>query len=151
VKVHELGHLVLYVRDIDRSATFYSEVLGFRPVIDRPPGQRGVMYRTESDRTHHELLLIEVGPDAAPLPDGERVGLFHFGVKIGDTEAELREAASALRSAGVTITSAVDHGATRSLYVQDPDGNEIELYVDVPTVDWRADPNVINRYEPIDM
>lgn len=74
MKIVELGHLVLYVRDIDASAAFYTEVLGFRPVIDRPPGQRGVMYRTKSDRTHHELLIIEGAPDSAPSPRGPGSG-----------------------------------------------------------------------------
>lgn len=151
MKIVELGHLVLYVRDIDASAAFYTEVLGFRPVIDRPPGQRGVMYRTKSDRTHHELLIIEGAPDSAPLAAGPRLGLFHFGLKIGDSDAELIDAAAELRAAGVEITAAVNHGATKSLYVADPDGNENELYVDVPGVDWRSDPTVINRYEPIEI
>lgn len=151
VKIVELGHLVLYVRDIDASAAFYTDVLGFRPVIDRPPGQRGVMYRTASDRTHHELLIVEGAPDWAPVAVGDRLGLFHFGLKIGDSDAELNEAAAELRTAGVEITSAVDHGATRSLYVADPDGNEIELYIDVAGVDWRSDPTVINKYEPIQL
>lgn len=151
VKIVELGHLVLYVRDIDASAAFYTNVLGFRPVIDRPPGQRGVMYRTGSDRTHHELLIIEGAPDSAPLVAGARLGLFHFGLKIGDSDAELIEGAAELRAAGVEITAAVNHGATKSLYVADPDGNEIELYVDVPGVDWRSDPTVINKFEPIEI
>jgi catechol 2,3-dioxygenase len=151
MEIAELGHLVLYVRDVDASAAFYSDVLGFRPVIDRPPGQRGVMYRTSSDRTHHELLIIEAPSGAAPAPTGDRLGLFHFGLKIGDTDQALRDAASELRAAGVEISSVVDHGATHSLYVTDPDGNEIELYVDVPGVDWHADPTVINKYEVMDL
>jgi catechol 2,3-dioxygenase len=151
MRIEELGHLVLYVRDVDASAAFYSDVLGFRPVIDRPPGQRGVMYRTGSDRTHHELLIVEAAPGAAPVATGDRLGLFHFGLKVGNSEEELRTAASDLRAAGVEIASAVDHGATLSLYITDPDGNKIELYVDVPGIDWRADPTVINKYELIDI
>jgi catechol 2,3-dioxygenase len=149
MEIKELGHVVLYVRDVDRSAEFYTNVLGFRPVIDRPPGQRGVMYRTSSERTHHELLLIEVGSDAAPLPAAPRTGLFHLGVKIGDTDEELRSAAADLQRAGVRIAAVTDHVVTHSLYISDPDGNEIELYIDVPGVDWRGNPDLINSATPL--
>ena len=139
MQIRELGHLVLYVRDLSVSAGFYRDVLGWRPIFD---GSRAKLpfaaaaFNSPGGRTHHELLLIEVGPSAAPLPAGPRVGMYHFGVKIGDSDDELREAASALRANGVVILGATDHGITHSLYVVDPDGNEIELYVDVPGVDW---------------
>jgi catechol-2,3-dioxygenase len=151
VQIEELGHIVLFVRDIDRSADFYSNVLGFRPVIDRPPGQRGVMYRTASERTHHELLLLEAAADAARAPEGPRLGLFHFGLKVGDSDEQLREAAETLRAAGVAITSITDHTVTHSIYVTDPDGNEIELYVDVPDVNWRDNPELVNNAAPLDL
>jgi catechol-2,3-dioxygenase len=93
-------------------------------------------------RTHHELLLIEVGPDAAPIPAGRRVGLYHFGLKVGDTDDELRAALARLQEAGVPLEGTADHGMTHSLYLADPDGNEIELYIDVEGVDW-DDPEVL--------
>jgi catechol 2,3-dioxygenase len=93
-------------------------------------------------RTHHELLLIEVGPDAAPIPAGRRVGLYHFGLKVGDTDDELRAALARLQGAGVPLMGTADHGMTHSLYLADPDGNEIELYIDVQGVDW-DDPEVL--------
>ena len=96
-----------------------------------------------SGRTHHELLLIEVGRDATPIPAGRRVGLYHFGLKVGDTDDELREALARVQAAGVTIVGASDHTVTHSLYILDPDGNEIELYIDVAGVDWQADPEAI--------
>ena len=96
-----------------------------------------------SGRTHHELLLIEVGEDAASLPAGRRLGLYHFGLKVGDTDEELREAVTRLKEAGVPIVGATDHTVTHSLYILDPDGNEIELYIDVAGVDWKTDPSLI--------
>ena len=60
-------------------------------------------------RTHHELLLIEVGPDAAPIPPGRRVGMYHFGLKVGDTDDELRAALARLQEAGVPVVGATDH------------------------------------------
>ena len=133
--VKELGHIVLYVRDAERSATFYREVLGWQQVVPEP-GERAPVAMFSSGRTHHELLLIEVGPDATPIPRGRRVGMYHFGLKVGDTDDELRAALAQLREAGVTVVGSSDHGVTHSLYILDPDGNEVELYIDVAGVDW---------------
>jgi catechol 2,3-dioxygenase len=141
--VRELGHLVLYVRNVERSAAFYRDVLGWRQVMPEP-GQDPVMVAAfSSGRTHHELLLIEVGEDATPIPSGRRVGLYHFGLNVGESDDDLRAALARLQEAGVTVVGASDHTVTHSLYILDPDGNEIELYVDVPGVDWKADPSLI--------
>jgi catechol 2,3-dioxygenase len=146
VEIKELGHLVLYVRDVETSARFYRDVLGWRQILPGPDetGRYPVaMFSAESNRTHHELLLIEVGADAAPVPAGRRVGLYHFGLKVGDSDDELREAARRVEETGTPLLGASDHTVTHSLYIADPDGNEIELYVDVPGVDWVADPTLI--------
>jgi len=139
MEVKELGHLVLYVSDVERSRRFYRDVLGWKEIIGEPG--RIAMY--SSGRTHHELLLIEVGPDAAPIPEGRRVGMYHFGLKIGETDDELRRALSELVDAGVTVVGTADHGVTHSLYITDPDGNEIELYIDVQPEVWREDPRAV--------
>ncbi len=76
-------------------------------------------------------------------PGGRHTGLYHFGLKIGDTDQELREALARLEEAGVTVVGASDHTVTHSLYILDPDGNEVELYIDVPGVDWKSDPALI--------
>jgi catechol 2,3-dioxygenase len=148
VEIKELGHIVLYVRDIERSARFYRDVLGWRQILpgaaENGAGRSPVAaFSAPSGRTHHELLLIEVGPDAAAQPEGRRVGLYHFGLKVGDTDEELREALAKVEQSGTTLLGASDHTVTHSLYIADPDGNEIELYIDVPGVDWRADPALI--------
>jgi catechol 2,3-dioxygenase len=148
MEIKELGHIVLYVRDIERSAAFYRDVLGWRQVVPGADGSSPLpapiaAFSAPSGRTHHELLLIEVGPDAASQPAGRRVGLYHFGLKVGDSDEELRDALDRLRETGTPILGASDHTVTHSLYIADPDGNEIELYVDMPGVDWRADPALI--------
>ena len=140
--VRELGHLVLYVRDIRRSADFYRDILGWRQIMPEPGEAPVGAAAFSSGRTHHELLLIEVGPDAAPIPGGRRVGMYHFGLKVGDSDDELRAVLAELERTGVTIVGASDHTVTHSLYIEDPDGNEIELYVDVPGVDWKNDPSL---------
>jgi catechol 2,3-dioxygenase len=139
MEVKELGHIVLYVRDLERSRRFYGEVLGWREVARL--GGQGVMF--SSGRTHHELLLLEVGPNAAPIAPGPRVGMYHFGLKVGETDDELRAALERLTREGVRVSGAADHHVTHSLYIEDPDGNEIELYIDVQPEVWREDPEAI--------
>jgi catechol-2,3-dioxygenase len=148
MEVKELGHIVLYVRNIERSAHFYGDILGWRDVTKIAANRTGIrlpvaMFSAPSNRTHHELLLIEVGEDAAAQPAGARIGLYHFGLKIGDTDDELREALQRLQENGVPILGASDHTTTHSLYIADPDGNEIELFIDVAGVDWRNDPSLL--------
>ncbi len=138
MKIHELGHLVLYVRDLERSRHFYEDVLGFTP-LPSPPGAPIAAF--SSGRTHHELMLIQTDPDAAPIPAGRRVGMYHFGLKVGTTDDELREALATIEAHDVEMVGASDHGVTHSLYIRDPDGNELELYIDVQPEVWRDDPS----------
>ena len=139
MKTIELGHAVLYVRDLERSRHFYGELLGLPEIGPAFPGAAAF----GGGRTHHELLLIEVGPDATPIPAGRRVGMYHFGLKIGETDDDLRDALRQLQDAGVRVTGASDHTVTHSLYIQDPDGNELELYIDVQPERWRDDPALV--------
>ena len=139
--VHELGHLVLYVSDLERSRHFYRDVLGFTELPTDQPGFPAAAF--SSGRTHHELLLIEVGAQATPIPGGRRLGLYHFGLKVGTTDDELREALATVEANDVTVVGASDHGVTHSLYIADPDGNEIELYIDVQPEVWRDDPSAV--------
>jgi catechol 2,3-dioxygenase len=149
MEVQELGHLVLYVRNVKESAAFYRDVLGWRQILPGEDERNGPMpfpaaaFSAPSGRTHHELLLIEVGEDAAAVPQGRRIGMYHFGLKIGDSDDELRQALHQLEAAGATVVGASDHTVTHSLYIEDPDGNEIELYVDVAGVDWKTHPELI--------
>jgi catechol-2,3-dioxygenase len=140
IEVKELGHLVLYVRDVEASRRFYRDVLGWKEVVEAPmPG--AALF--SSGRTHHELLLLQVGRDATPIPQGRRLGMYHFGLKIGETDDELRAALQTLVEENVEIVGATDHTVTHSLYIRDPDGNEIELYIDVQPEVWRDDPAAI--------
>jgi len=139
--VTELGHLVLYVRNLERSAAFYRDVLHWEVAFPVTLGIPAAAFT--SGRTHHELLLIEVGEDAMAVPVGRRLGLYHFSVKVGDSDDELRAVLARLQESGVTVVGASDHTVTHSLYVLDPDGNEVELYIDVPGIDWRSDPDLI--------
>ncbi len=136
MKIHELGHVVLYVSDITRSADFYKDILGFTEIHR---DTHTALF--SSGRTHHELLLIEVGgapkEKISPAP-----GLYHIGFKIGDSDEDLRSALSELTTAGVHIVGTADHHVTHSLYILDPDDNELELYIDVND-EWKNDPSSI--------
>ncbi len=123
MKAHYLGHVVFYVKDLDRSLAFYRDLLGFHEV-GRVVG--GAAAALTSGRTHHELLLIEVG-DAPSPSSGRRLGLYHIGIKIGDSLEELRSAKAELERVGITITGMSDHTVSQSLYLTDPDGNEVEF------------------------
>lgn len=129
----ELGHVVLYVKGLGRSVAFYRDVVGLT-VVGEIFGGRAAMLT--GGRTHHELLLIQVGDAPGPL-QGRRLGLYHVGWKIGDTLDALRSLKERLERDGVAIEGASDHTVSQSLYVRDPDGNEVELYVDDPRCDWR--------------
>jgi len=141
MEVKELGHIVLYVRDLETSRRFYRDLLGWREILAGP----GVAVYS-SGRTHHELLLIQVGSEATPIPPNPRVGMYHFGLKIGESDDELRAAVVRLREANVTIVGMSDHGVSHSVYLLDPDGNEIEIYIDVQPAQWRDDPARARMY-----
>ena len=139
MEVKELGHVVLYVSDLERSRHFYREVLGWRERAEM--GRSAAVF--SSGRTHHELLLLEVGPEATPIPEGQRFGMYHFGLKIGESDKDLRDALERLEAENVTVVGQSDHGVTHSLYILDPDGNEIELYINVQPPVWQDDPGAI--------
>ena len=91
---------------------------------------------------HHEVLLIQVG-DAPGPPKGHRIGLYHIGIKVGDALDELRAVRDELIEAGINISGLSDHTVSQSIYLEDPDGNELELYVDDLNVDWKNDPSLV--------
>ncbi|MCS5660473.1 MAG: VOC family protein [Dehalococcoidia bacterium] len=149
MRTHYLGHIVFYVRDLETSLKFYEKVLGLKRIEGGElPFKAAAL---TSGRTHHELLLIEVG-DAPGPPPGPRRGFYHAGFKIGDSLDELKKAYRELYSAGIQVKGMSDHTISKSIYLHDPDGNEIELYVDDPDVDWEDDPAaVLSPIRPLDL
>ena len=139
MKVHYLGHVVFYVKKLEESLKFYRDLLGFKEVGRVFNGAGAAL---TSGRTHHELLLIQVG-DAPGPPPGPRRGLYHIGIKVGDSLDELRAAKRELEEAGITIDGMSDHTVSQSLYLRDPDGNEVELYVDADELVWKNNPAAV--------
>ncbi|HEY9201887.1 MAG TPA: VOC family protein [Gammaproteobacteria bacterium] len=129
----ELGHVVYYVRNLQASIRFYADALGLT--------LRGKIFNQKAallsgGRTHHELLLIEVGEADGPLT-GKRIGLYHVGWKVGNSLQQLRQCHQRLSELGYEVSAMSDHTVSQSLYLHDPDGNEVEFYVDNPAYDWR--------------
>jgi catechol 2,3-dioxygenase len=146
MKAHYLGHVVFYVKDLEQSLAFYHDLLGFQEV-----GRifNGAAAALTSGRTHHELLLIQVG-DAPGPPQGRRRGLYHIGIKVGDSLDELRVAKQELERAGIPIDGMSDHTVSQSLYLRDPDGNEVEIYVDADESVWKNNPAaVVSPIKPL--
>jgi catechol-2,3-dioxygenase len=131
IPVRRLNHAVLYVRDVDRAVDFYRQAFGFE-VVEAVPGRAAFLRANESDN-HHDLGLFAVGP-SAPGPQRGRVGLYHLAWEV-DTLGDLVEARATLEGLGALVGMS-DHGATKSLYGVDPDGNEFEVMWMVPRGDW---------------
>lgn len=127
--IRRLNHAVLYVRDVDRSVTFYRDLLGFR-VVTAMDGQAAFL-QAPGSANDHDLGLFAVGAGAAPSPAGRgAVGLYHLAWEV-DTLAELARLAGVLGGAGALV-GASDHGTTKALYARDPDGLELEVSWLVP-------------------
>ncbi len=126
IRPERIGHVVIKVRDLERSARFYSEVMGLQIMKMEPQFKIG--FFASNGRDHHELAAMEVGPDA-PLSAPHAIGLAHIAFRLRD-EAHLRAAYDDLKAHGVKIITAVNHGVTKSVYFQDPDGNQLEVYCD---------------------
>ena len=126
--ITRLNHAVLYVKDAERSAAFFADVLGFRKVMEMP----GAVFMQAAGSTNdHDLGLFQIGADAGPSGAGRTtVGLYHLAWEV-DTLGELQRIGGALQDAGALV-GASDHGATKALYAKDPDGIEFEVSWLVP-------------------
>ena len=137
IPIKGLNHAVLYVRDVERSVAFYQEAFGFE-IVAREGGGRMAFLRSGGGTNHHDLGLMEVGAQAPQPPRGS-TGLYHLAWEV-PTINDLANAQTVLANLGA-LTGQSDHGATKSLYGQDPDGNEFEVMWMVPRDDWGANEN----------
>lgn len=132
VTLSRLNHAVLFVRNAERSVAFYQAVFGFE-VIGREGGGRMAFLRAAGGENHHDLGLFEVGENAPQAPRGA-TGLYHLAWEV-PTLRDLATARETLANLGA-LTGQSDHGATKSLYAVDPDGNEFEVMWMVPREQW---------------
>ena len=126
-----LNHAVLFVADLLRSERFYADVFGME-VIAREPRANAAFLRLPRSGNHHDLGLFGIG--AGSGPKGRGVGLYHLAWQV-DTIEELAAAREALLDAGA-YTGESSHGATKSIYGADPDGNEFEVMWMLPRDAW---------------
>jgi catechol 2,3-dioxygenase len=138
-----IGHVVLKVRDLDRSIAFYRDLLGFKVVSEL---SNVMIFLAADGENHHDLALLRVGQQA-PSPIPTAVGLYHVAIQLADWEA-VRAAHAMLVERGL-LRGAVDHGVSRSLYTADPDGNEIELYCDAPRSEWEGRIDEVMTVKPL--
>ncbi len=138
MKIQSLGHVVLKVRDLDVSTKFYRDILGMKEVAR----YNGAMAFFSLGSNHHDLGLMQLGAHAQDIDPGA-IGLYHVAFKVGDSLDELRDCKTHLEANGVSIFGMGDHGVSQSLYIQDPDGIEIELYVDADPSIWKDDPGAV--------
>jgi catechol-2,3-dioxygenase len=128
VTIARLNHAVLYVRDAERAASFYTDVLGFRRVGEFPGA---VFLQAGKSTNDHDLGLFSIGSAAADSPAGRStVGLYHLAWEV-ETLDELEQLQTKLASAK-SLVGASDHGVTKSLYAKDLDGIEFEVAWVVP-------------------
>src|ERR1700675_970052 len=141
----KLGHIVLRVRDLERSMRFYTDVLGLRKNGEIP----GVMafFSTQGNSDSHDLALMQLAPTAADA-DPQRVGLYHFAYQVRSEEA-LAEAYRTLREAGVPIVGTGDHGVSKGIYILDPDGIEIAITYELPPEQWPQGANPFASTKPL--
>jgi len=128
IKPERIGHVVIKVRDVERSKKFYTEVLGLQLMMELP--QLKIAFFASNGRDHHELACAEVGADAAGKQH-KQIGLAHIAFRLRD-EDHLRAAYREFKEKNVPIVFTVDHGITKSIYFSDPDGNQLEVYCDNP-------------------
>lgn len=126
-----LNHAVLFVADLRRSERFYSDVFGME-IIVREPRANAAFLRLPRSGNHHDLGLFGVGAGSGPKRRG--IGLYHLAWQL-DTIDELAAARDALVEAGA-YTGESSHGATKSIYGADPDGNEFEIMWMLPRDSW---------------
>jgi len=131
-----IGHVHLKVADLERAIGFYRDVLGFE-LMQRMGDQAAFL--SAGGYHHHVALNTWESLDGPPPPFGT-TGLYHHAI-VYPSRAALADALRRLIAAGIGLEGAADHGVSQSLYLRDPDGNGVELYVDRPREAWPRTPD----------
>ena len=127
-----INHAVLFVSDLERSLRFWTEAFGMG-IVAREPRANAAFLRLPRSGNHHDLGLFGIGAGAPPRARGT-VGLYHLAWQV-DTIDELEQARTTLAELGA-FTGESSHGATKSVYGIDPDGNEFEVMWMLPREAW---------------
>jgi catechol 2,3-dioxygenase len=130
----DIGHVHLKVADIERSLAFYTGVLGFE--LQQRMGDEAA-FVSAGGYHHHLGLNTWQSRGGSPAPPGH-TGLFHTAIRYPD-RVTLADALRRVVDAGIPLTGASDHGVSEAIYLNDPDGNGVELYRDRPREEWPRD------------
>jgi len=141
MKIQQLGHVVVNVSNLSRSEAFYRDVLGLQ--VCAHYDQHGMKMAFFTLGNHHDFAIME-NTDAKDLGTS---GLHHVAFKIGNAWQDLLDAKAAMENHGLEIEP-VDHDVTKSIYIKDPDGNGVELYIDSSDA-WREEPERVATAEPM--
>ena len=131
----DIGHVHLKVADIDRTLAFYCGVLGFE--LQQRMGEQAA-FVAAGDYHHHLGFNTWQSRGGSPPPPGT-TGLYHVAIRYPDRE-QLADALRRVVEAGIPLSGASDHGVSEAIYLNDPDGNGVELYRDRPREEWPLDP-----------
>ena len=128
IQPERIGHVVIKVRDVERSKQFFTDVMGLKLMMELP--KLKMAFFASNGRDHHEIACIQVGDDA-DRQHAKQIGLLHIAFRLNDEE-HLKRAYKELKEKDVPIDFTVDHGITKSIYFRDPDGHQLEVYCDNP-------------------
>ena len=142
--IQRVGHVVLKMRNLEDAKRFYNGVLGMKIADERK--DMGVFFRF--DDYHHDIAVFKVDEDAA-APHRNQVGLAHVAM-IADSFETVQSMYKKLKDNGVKGIRTADHGVTKSVYFKDPEGNELEIYCEVPETRWQEVDTII-KSEPLDI
>ena len=146
-KIRRVGHLVLRVKDIERSKRFFEDILKL-PVV--ATNERGMVFFSADVKDNHHMLALIPAKQGAAVPAPDHVGMHHVSFELG-TFAELQEAYRLFKEKGVNVCYTTFHGVSKSVYFNDPDGNVLEVYCNVPAEEYlKSVPNPYSRYGGID-
>jgi catechol-2,3-dioxygenase len=132
IGARRLNHAVLFVADLERALAFYQAAFGMG-VVAREPRANAAFLRLPQSENHHDLGLFGIGAGAPPRRRGT-VGLYHLAWQV-DTIEDLEQARRTLAELDA-FTGESSHGATKSVYGVDPDGNEFEIMWMLPREAW---------------
>ena len=143
-----IGHVHLKVADLDRSLSFYCDILGFE-LMERRGNE--VAFVSAGGYHHHIALNTWESAGGAPPAPGS-TGLYHLAI-LYPTRAALGDALRRVRAAGIGLDGASDHGVSEALYLRDFDQNGVELYRDKPREEWpiSADGHLQMRRQRLDL
>ncbi len=153
----QINHLVLSVRDLEKSHTFYTEILGFErcAILDKARHSMDMYFYRGVDTTHHDIALLQIAePENVEAPGGwvgftpkTAVGINHIAIGYPSRDSWLAQIEH-IQACGVEFIVRGNHGMTHSVYIADPDGNGLEIVYDVDKERWENDVNAaMNHFD----